>query len=567
MWLRWKLTQRGFTRSRSTLIGSIIGLVFLGPYALALAGALGYGLFKLNLNLGEHTLRAALLFVAGIWTVGPLLGFQLNEAQDITRLFVYPVPVRKLFLGAIAGCLLDLTTILLLPTLIAVIVGAAFHGVAGALVAAVAMPLFLFQTLAASQAVTLALQGILQSRKWRDVALIIVPLFWMVWQLGMQSIGRGAGKVDWKAFLVSTPWEAVSFLPSGLAARAVGAGMKGMWPLAIAYLGALGLVTVATFTLSAWLVGKAYEGDAVGVPAPKPSSLNPSSLNPSSPGPSSQSWEEGREGREGRFPLLPGSGGGAGGGGIIGAIFQKEWRVFTRDPYFRLMAMNFIYMLGFGVFMSFNRGKGGDALGFSEARTTLALWLATSLTLFQQSILSYNIFGPEANAATLLFAFPTRRRELLIGKNLANLSAILPLNVGATVMLCLVLKRLDMLVLLLPWMVCASVLLAAVGNAVSVMIPYRVNTQGLKARQSNSGGVGYAFLSLGISLAALVLYVPVLAAVLVPHFWIGHAWLSVTVPFAFLYTVGLYFLSLRLTEPWLLEREPEIIARVARPEG
>ena len=254
MWLRWKLTQRGFTRSRSALIGSIIGLVFLGPYALGLAGALGYGLFKLNINLGEHTLRAALLLVAGIWTVGPLLGFQLNEAQDITRLFVYPVPVRKLFLGAIAGCLLDLTTILLLPTLIAVIVGAAFNGVVGALVAAVAMPLFLFQTLAASQAVTLALQGVLQSRKWRDMALIIVPLFWMVWQLGMQNIGRDAGKVNWKAFLVSTPWEAVSFLPSGLAARAVGAGMKGMWPLAIAYLGALGLVTVATFTLSAWLV-------------------------------------------------------------------------------------------------------------------------------------------------------------------------------------------------------------------------------------------------------------------------------------------------------------------------
>ncbi|WP_309709290.1 hypothetical protein [Armatimonas sp.] len=554
MWLRWKLTQRGFTRSRSTLIGSIIGLVFLGPYALALAGALGYGLFKLNVNLGEHTLRAALLLVAGIWTVGPLLGFQLNEAQDITRLFVYPVPVRKLFLGAIAGCLLDLTTILLLPTLVAVIVGAAFHGVAGALIATIAMPLFLFQTLAASQAVTLALQGVLQSRKWRDMALIIVPLFWMIWQLGMQNIGRDAGKVNWKAFLVSTPWEAVSFLPSGLAARAVGAGMKGMWPLAIAYLGALGLVTVATFTLSAWLVGKAYEGDAVGVPAPKPSSLNPSS-------------RPREEGKSPPSPLLPGLGGGAGGGGIIGAIFQKEWRVFTRDPYFRLMAMNFVYMLGFGVFMSFNRGKGGDGMMFSEARTTGALWLATSLTLFQQSILSYNIFGPEANAATLLFAFPTRRRELLIGKNLANLSAILPLNIGATVMLCLVLKRLDMLVLLLPWMICASVLLAAVGNAVSVMIPYRVNTQGLKARQSNSGGVGYAFLSLGISLAALVLYAPVLAAVLVPHFWIGHAWLSVTVPFAILYTVGLYFLSLRLTEPWLLEREPEIIARVARPEG
>ncbi len=540
LWLRWKLTQRGFTRSKSTLIGSIIALVFLGPYALALAGGVGYGLFKLNVALGEHALRAALLIVAGIWTVGPLLGFQLNDAQDITRLFIYPVPVRKLFLGAIAGCLLDLTTILLLPTLIAVIVGAAFHGIVGALIAAIAMPVFLFQTLAASQAITLALQGVLQSRKWRDIALLIIPLFWMIWQFGMQNIGRHAGNVNLKALFASPTWEVLSFLPSGLAARAVGAGMKGLWPLAIAYLGGLGLVTLATFTISAWLVGKAYEGEAVGVPTPQPNEKPQRRVGPRAGGSTH---------------------------GVVGAVFQKEWYVFTRDPYFRLMAMNFVYMLGFGAFMALNRGKEGDGFGFTEARTSFALWMATSLTLFQQSILSYNIFGPEANAATLLFAFSARRREILIGKNLANLSAILPLNLGATLMLSILLKRLDMLPILLPWMLSASVLMSAVGNAVSVMIPYRVNTQNLKARQSSSGGVGYAFLSLGISLAALVLYIPLLAAVLVPQLWIGRSWLPLTIPLSFVYSLSLYFLSLRLTEPWLLEREPEIIARVARPEG
>ncbi|WP_395143379.1 hypothetical protein [Armatimonas sp.] len=538
LWLRWKLTLRGFTRSRSTLIGSIIGMLIVGPYALALAGGLGFGLVKLDIPLGENALRGALLLVAAIWTIGPVLGFQLNEAQDITRLFVYPVPVRKLFLGAIAGCLLDLTTILLIPTLLAVIVGAAFHGLAGALIAVIVMPLFLFQTLAASQGVTLALQGVLQSRKWRDVALLIVPLFWMTWQFGMQNIGRSAGKTNWTAFLGSMTWDVLSFLPPGLAARAVGAGMKGLWPLGIAYLGALGLITVVTFMVSSWLVSKAYEGEAVGVPAPQPP------------------------------PLAPRRAGSRGRGGVVQAVFQKEWYVFTRDPYFRLMAMNFVYMLGFGAFMAFSRGKNdaADGLGFTEARTTMALWLATSLTLFQQSILSYNIFGPEANAATLLFAFPVRRRELLIGKNLANLSALLPLNLAAVIVLCATLKRLDMLPILLPWMLGASVLMTAVGNAVSVMIPYRVSTQGFKARQS-SGGVGYGFASLGISLAALVLYAPILAAVLVPHFWIGTSWLPLTVPVALGYAVGLYFLSLRLTEPWLLEREQEIVARVARPEG
>lgn len=531
-WLRWRLTLRGFTRNKSSLVGSIIGLVVLGPYALALAGGLGYGLVKLDLTLGENALRAALLLLAGIWVVGPLLGFQPNEAQDITRLFVYPVPVRTLFLGAILGCFLELTTLFLLPTLLATVVGAAFHGVGAALVAVPAVSFFLFQTLAASQAVTLALQGVLRSRKWRDVVLLVVPLFWITWQVGVQALSRDAVKTDWRAFLTSPLWEGLSLLPSGLAARAVAAGMKGLWPLAIAYLGALGLVTVATLSLSGWLVGKAYQGEAVGVPAPTASRNK------------AQGSTRRRLGRA---------------RGILGAIVQKEWAIFTRDPYFRLLAMNYLTMLVIGAFSALSRGQGSEGVG-----STIALWLATSLGLVQQTRLSYNIFGAEANAAGLLFAYPLRRRVLLLGKNLANLSAILPLNLLATLGLCAALHRTDMLVVLVPWMLCASVVMTAVGNAVSVMLPQRVNPNGLRTRGA-SGGEG--FLLLGITLAALVLYIPVLAAVLVPTLWIESTWLWLTVPLALGYTGGLYALSLRLTEDWLLEREPEIIAKVARPES
>lgn len=541
LWLRGKLVLRGFTRSRSVLIGVVLGLLFLAPMALGLAWGIGQGVLRLELPVAENLLRGALLLVGAIWTIGPLLGFQLNEAQDITRLFVYPVPVRKLFLAAVLGGLLDLTALLLQPSLVAVILGAGARNPAGAVVALVAMPLFLFQTLAASQAITLALQGVLQSRKWRDIALLIVPLFWMSWQFGMQTLSRNAVRTDWKALLASPMWEWASLLPPGLAARAVGAGMKGMWPLAIAYLGALGLTTLLTFAISAWVVERAYRGEAVGVPAPVPQE------------------------RTSRQPRGRERGSAS---GVIAAIFRKEWALFTRDPYFRLMAMNFVYMLGLGLFMAFrpSRGAEGSAI-FSEARSLLAIWMATSLILFQQSILSYNIFGPEANAAQLLFAYPARRRELLIGKNLAGLSAILPLNLAATIVLCTSLKRVELLVVVLPWMLCASVLLTAVGNAVSVMLPYRVNPQGMRARGGNNGSAAYGFASLGVSLAALILYVPVLAAVLVPWYIVSSVWLWLTIPLALAYTAGLYFLSLHLTEGWLLEREARIIEKVARPEG
>lgn len=543
LWLRWTLTKRSF-RSKSALVGIILMLLVLGPYSLGFAGGLGFGLWKLPVAAGEHLLRGALLLIAGVWTLGPLLGFQLNEAHDITRLFVFPVPVRQIFIASLLGCLFDLLTLLILPSLLAAIVGAGTHGVGTALVAVLAMNLFLFQTLAASQAVTLALHGILQSRRWRDIALLIVPLFWMVWQFGMQSIGRTAGKIDWKAFLASPTWEFASFLPPGLAARAVGAAMKGLWPLSIAYVGGLSLILVATVVLAGRLVGKAHEGDEVGVPAPAPGVL-----------------QKQRPSRGYRL---------AGLSPVAGAIFEKEWRYFTRDPFFRLMGMNFLYMIALGVFMSFMRGNnrsGAEELA-GGIQSSMGLWMGSSLLLFQQTLLFYNSFGSEANAAAMLFAFPAPRRDLLIGKNLAQLSVVLPLNLVAGLLLCVVLKRLELLPVLLPWVLFAPVLMAAVGNGVSVWLPFRVNTQGLRARQQNTGyGAGYVFLSLGISLAALVLYAPVLAAVLVPYLFLGNGWLALTVPMAAAYVIGLYILSLKVTLPWLLEREAEIVAKVARPDA
>jgi len=543
LWLRWTLTKRSF-RTKSALVGVILMLFVLAPYSLGFAAGIGFGVWKLPVTDGEHLLRGALLLIAGVWTLGPLLGFQLNEAHDITRLFVFPVPVRQIFIASLLGCLFDLLTLLILPSLLAVVVGAGTHGLGAALVALLVMNLFLAQTLAASQAVTLALQGVLQSRRWRDLALLIVPLFWMAWQFGIQSLGRTAGKTDWKAFLSSPTWEFASFLPPGLAARAVGAAMKGLWPLSVAYIGLLGLFFVVTVAVASWLVGKAHEGEEVGVPAPAPGA---------------QAVR--RAGRGRQLSGVPST---------TAAVFEKEWRYFTRDPFFRLMGMNFLYMIALGVFMSFVRGgsrSGAEELA-GELQSSLGLWMGSSLLLFQQTFLFYNCFGPEANAAALLFAFPVSRRELLIGKNLAQLSMVVPLNIVSGVLLCLILKRPELLPVQLPWLILAPVLMAAVGNGVSVWLPFRVNTQGLKARQQNTGyGAGYVFLSLGVSLAALVLYVPILAAVLVPYLFVGMGWLALSVPLATAYTLGLYGLSLKVTEPWLLDREAEIIAKVARPEG
>jgi hypothetical protein len=63
-----------------------------------------------------------------------------------------------------------------------------------------------------------------------------------------------------------------------------------------------------------------------------------------------------------------------------------------------------------------------------------------------------------------------------------------------------------------------------------------------------------------------VLLLPVLAAILLPTFWVSPAWYALAIPLAAAYAAGLYALSLHLAAPLLLEREPILIARLSAEE-
>jgi hypothetical protein len=59
---------------------------------------------------------------------------------------------------------------------------------------------------------------------------------------------------------------------------------------------------------------------------------------------------------------------------------------------------------------------------------------------------------------------------------------------------------------------------------------------------------------------------PVLAALIVPTYWISPLWLAITIPLAVVYATAGYALSLRLTEKALLAREVEISEKLGQAE-
>ena len=91
--------------------------------------------------------------------------------------------------------------------------------------------------------------------------------------------------------------------------------------------------------------------------------------------------------------------------------------------------------------------------------------------------------------------------------------------------------------------------------------------KGWRVRQQTAGkGFGYGFLHLGIFLLAAALSLPVLAAFLIPAFFVDGIWFAVSVPLAAAYASGFYLMTLKSGERMLTSREIELVAKVSAEE-
>lgn len=552
-WLKWKLLWRGYRRSTAAAVGAILGILVFLPFALLIAVGCGFGFVHLSPPNDEQLLRGVLLAIYLFWVMSPLLGYALSDSYDITKLLPYPITVRQLFTGAILGSLVDFPVLLLLPTLIAVLVGFT-AGPAALLLILPAVALFLFHTLSLSQSIILATAGVLRSRRFRDFATVLIPLFWLAYYVLQRSLFVGMIHVDWTLFLHSRAWEMVNYLPPGLAARSIGAAERGEIGRAFAFLLALLACTSGTVYLAGWLIERVYAGEG-----PQLRRGRHRRKEQRNAGRRDAPARVGVSADRSTAPSLAISRLPA----VVEAVADKEFKYLVRDPYFKIALMNLVYMLFVAAF-AFLRPVQGT--GFRQIGPEV-VWSATGFVLLTEMQLLFNSFGTEGAAAATLFMFPSPRRQILMGKNGAIFAALTAVNLVVVLILTALAGALPYFGPVFVWMELAVLVFIAVGNLTSIWFPVRVVLRGWRIRQqSASRGCAYGAIYLAAMAAASVLLLPVLVAMLLPAFWVSVAWYALAIPLAALYAAGLYALSLHLAAPLLLEREPILIARLTAEE-
>ncbi|HKB46150.1 MAG TPA: hypothetical protein VKC57_00530, partial [Ktedonobacterales bacterium] len=172
LWLRFKLTLRRYTRSWQQIVGLLFGLLFLIPVAGGLAVVTGLVYTGFSRAAGVQVLFAVVAFLYLIWALLPLLQYSLNEGLDVTKLQIYPLTRGEQMVSLVLATFLDLGTLFILALYITIFIG--WHASpAAAAITLVALVLAYVHTVGFSQLILAALMGLLRSRRFRDLTVIV----------------------------------------------------------------------------------------------------------------------------------------------------------------------------------------------------------------------------------------------------------------------------------------------------------------------------------------------------------------------------------------------------------
>ncbi len=549
-WLRWKLFLRGFSRDRKHLIGTIFMVIF----GLPLYGGVAVGTFS-GTACCPFPANAELLFlvltgVYVLWIGLPLLEFTVNEGLDVSKLVLFPLTRLELMSSLLLSTLLDIPMLGLLLVVLAVIIGWAIS-VPVALFAILAMLIFYVQIVGISQLILALLMRTLQSRRFRDLSIILIAAFSSICYLSSQLVSRALSSgglqsnLQHAAFSVYLQW-----LPPGMTARAIEQAVIGR--------GALGF--------SGWL-------PRLSRPSSNYTLVDCSRTQPAY----SRNWwfracsfapfgcccllhtckqQPNKRPRQGvcgnvsdqrkRSRLRSKS------GAISGAIRRSRRCSSSRSS-----------MLGI-VIIAPLLGS-GKASGGRFGVGPFAAPLAVFLSMF---ILSYNSLGMERQSLTTLFLFPIDAKRILLGKNIA----VALLGVVELVLLIVITSLISH-----SWSYSLPVLVvglagiavvAGCGNLTSVLFPTRMRQfqRGIQATGSSTGNAGCmrTVMSLVMMVVTAIVLIPVAASVFLPLI-LHEEWIWVfAIPVALIYAIAFYWIVLWLIAPRMQARVPEILAVVTR---
>ena len=402
------------------------------------------------------------------------------------------------------------------------------------------------QVIGTSQLILALLMRILQSRRFRDLSIILVALFSSSCYLFQQLAFRGLGAEHFLDTLKRQPFSPyLQWFPPGMAARAIQQAFLGNWGVSLTWLAILLVISVAVLYLWQFAVERgltaAETGGTVRI-RPRRADYGISSRRQVAPT------------------------------GIVGrilsaqaiAIAVKDIKYFRRDPQLQASFVSSIMSIFVLIVVTFVNSS-GDMRYIAGGWTVLA---APAFVFFSLLVFSSNVLGMERQSLTTLFLLPARPMQILLGKNL--------------VVFLLGLVEISLLVLLaafvshawnfvLPALAIGIAGIGAVlgcGNFSSIFFPQRMRQArrgfSTTSNMSTESGCLRAVMSMVMLLVTLVVLSPVALAVVLPLFFHMQWIWSISIPASLLYGAVFYYVVTALVAPRMLERIPEILEIVAR---
>jgi ABC-2 type transport system permease protein len=564
-WLRVKMLTRGFRRRPATLIFTIIGMLVL----LFVAGLLSLVLFSSLTGLtstGETEVlylffSLALLF----WIVLPLLSYSTNEGLDVTKLQLFPLTRLEVMFSLLFSSLFDIWTLMLFVLFGATVVAWWMHSLVLGLMALLVLVIFYITMVGISQLVLALLMRTLQSRRFRDLSILLIALFSSSCYL-LNRFAFGANSALHLGTMLNngglSPY--LQWLPSGVAASVLRAAVQNNWGESFAMLALLLVICALALYLWQLVLERSMSASETGVSrrakqrGQQPAFASGASAQVSTALPvqrevtpasgervsapvsaSAQLWDQ------------------------LQALVTKELICFWRDPILKVRVFQSLIYLALVVFVNLSNGRNS---GFYS---TYLPFIAVMLVFFFMLTISLNTLGIERQSLTTLFLFPLDRRRLLWGKNLA----VALMGLTALVIL-LILSAIfsHQQAMILP---AAIIGLSGIGvtmgcaNLIAVFFPRYQPATGRRSlvgsgNQAQAGGCLNAIMSLGGVVLAVLLLAPVALGIGIPFFMNAPAiWLA-SMPLSLVYGVILYIVFTNIAAKQMLAREPEILALTTR---
>lgn len=235
--------MRQFSRERGRIVGAALVILIFGPIIVGAAMGTAVGYTELEERWAVALLGGVLTLLWIIWLVFPIIFSSINEGADITLLMVYPIPRRTLITSILLGTLFDYPTYLMLPLFLAVVYGFGLTFSPVALVVFVVLVLSYGHLVMIGQFVGTAVGGIMQSRRVRDIAIILASTiggFCYFINIGIQRlIGNFFSQMSAEQTEAMQSWQPLDilqWLPPGAGAKAIERSMAGEWLSSLAWL-------------------------------------------------------------------------------------------------------------------------------------------------------------------------------------------------------------------------------------------------------------------------------------------------------------------------------------------